>query len=551
MHRIACLLVLLTIAAVAPVSAHEERPTQFPSGNGSVPRYRKSGPALLVCKGARTLRLIEGLPSAARARNLQLYEECRDDGYRHIQAAVDAVRRVGSRILILPGVYREQPYRKPPTGECAALVDKGSPLTYEEQKACPSVANLISFFGDGPDEDIACDNRYCNLQIEGTGKRPSDVIIENGFSKLNAIRADRADGVYFRNFTVQNSEFNSLYVIETDGFVIDRVLGRWNDEYAFLTFASDHGLYTRCEAYGNGDSGLYPGSAADRGHDRPSIEISHCNSHHNLLGYSGTAGNSTYVHDTRFHHNTLGIVTDSFVAGHPGMPQDSARYEDNLIYSNNEDYYRYWEDGTCDKPHRQRGYEDGVVCPHFQAPIGVGVLIAGGNEDLVAGNTIYDNWRYGTMLFGVPASFREEEDPAKEFDTSHYNVYRGNTMGVGPEGPMPNGIDFWWDEQGTGNCWEENDGGEDGLTSDPAMLPECVEDPLPGASVTPKQAFLTPCAAAVPEDPSTYPGCDWFDPPPEPGQGPLPQSHVVSLSTVVALLARWAGCWAQAVHTPC
>ena len=33
--------------------------------------------------------------------------------------------------------------------------------------------------------------------------------------------------------------------METDGFVIDSVVGRWNDEYGFLTFADDHGLYHR------------------------------------------------------------------------------------------------------------------------------------------------------------------------------------------------------------------------------------------------------------------------------------------------------------------
>ena len=50
-----------------------------------------------------------------------------------------------------------------------------------------------------------------------------------------------------------------FYVIETDGFVIDRMLGRWNDRYAFLTFAGDHGLYVDCEAYGNGGLGAVPG----------------------------------------------------------------------------------------------------------------------------------------------------------------------------------------------------------------------------------------------------------------------------------------------------
>ena len=50
-----------------------------------------------------------------------------------------------------------------------------------------------------------------------------------------------------RNFTIQQAEFNALYVLETDGFVIDHVTARGNDEYGILAFASDHGLIQRIE----------------------------------------------------------------------------------------------------------------------------------------------------------------------------------------------------------------------------------------------------------------------------------------------------------------
>ena len=59
-----------------------------------------------------------------------------------------------------------------------------------------------------------------------------------------------------KNIAAERTTFNAFYIMETDGFVLDTCLGRWNDEYGFLTFADDHGLYTNCEAYGNGDSGI-------------------------------------------------------------------------------------------------------------------------------------------------------------------------------------------------------------------------------------------------------------------------------------------------------
>jgi hypothetical protein len=507
----------LALLAPLPAGAHPERESFFPSGKGEVPTYRRSGPRLLVCKPGESLDLIRQLPAPFRNRNMALYRECLRSGFEHLQDAVNAVREQGSRIFMLPGVYREEPFTAEPTGACESVPVNGI-VSYGDQVRCPHNQNLVAILGDGPDDDRACDLAVCDLQIEGTGDDPLDVILDNNFQKLNGLRADRADGIYFRNFTVQRAEFNSLYIMETDGFAIDRMLARWNDEYGFLTFTVDHGIYKDCEAYGNGDSGLYPGSTADHHGAEVSIEITRCSSHHNLIGYSGTAANSVWVHHNRFFENATGIATDSFAAGHPGMPQDSARFQDNWIYGNNNNYFDNWRNGNCDKPIRRRGYERGVVCPHFQVPVGTGIVIGGGNANLVSGNWIYDNWRWGTFLVGVPAFLRDDMEPTHQFDTSHNNRFIGNRMGWAPSGKvLPNGIDFWWDEQGEGNCWLANLAAQgQTITSDPMLLPVCESTPLPGLPVHPKQLLVAPCAAADPQRPDEAIGCDWFETPPEP-----------------------------------
>lgn len=508
----------LALLAPLPAGAHPERKSFIPSGKGEVPTYRTTGPRLLVCKPGESLALIQKLPAPFRGRNLALYRECLRSGFEHLQDAVNAVREQGSRIFMLPGVYREKPYTAKPTGACESVPVNGI-VSYEDQIRCPHNQNLVAILGDSADNDRACDLAVCDLQIEGTGDDPLDVILDNNFSKLNGIRADRADGIYFRNFTVQRAEFNSLYVMETDGFAIDRMLARWNDEYGFLTFAVDHGIYKDCEAYGNGDSGLYPGSSADHHGSEVSIEITRCSSHHNLIGYSGTAGNSTWLHHNRFFENATGIATDSFATGHPGMPQDSARFQHNWIYSNNNNYFDNWRNGNCDKPIRKRGYERGVVCPHFQVPVGTGIVIGGGNANMVSRNWIYDNWRWGTFLVGVPAFFRDDMEPSHQFDNSHNNRFIENRMGWSPSGKvLPNGMDFWWDEQGEGNCWLGNLAAQgQTITSDPLLLPVCETTPPPGLPVHPKQLLVAPCAFADPEAPDEAPpGCDWFETPPRP-----------------------------------
>ena len=61
-----------------------------------------------------------------------------------------------------------------------------------------------------------------------------------------------------------------------------------------------------------------------------------------------------------------------------------------------------------------------------------GMVIAGGNWNLLQDNKVWDNWRAGFMLFSVPGPIREEEDPSKAWDTSHFNKYTGNTMSLNP-----------------------------------------------------------------------------------------------------------------------
>jgi hypothetical protein len=81
------------------------------------------------------------------------------------------------------------------------------------------------------------------------------------------------------------------------------------------------------------------------------------------------------------------------------------------------------------------------------------------------------------MLFHVPAIVRNETDPDKQFDTSHFNQYRDNRLGFGPGGSvLPNGLDIWWDDQGVGNCFDGNTSATGAVTHNamhPGGLPDC------------------------------------------------------------------------------
>ncbi len=71
---------------------------------------------------------------------------------------------------------------------------------------------------------------------------------------------DRAWGIYLRNFAVEQASFNNVDLVEVNGFRISKVVARYGQDYGILSFTSTNGLYDHVEAYGNGDSGIYPGS---------------------------------------------------------------------------------------------------------------------------------------------------------------------------------------------------------------------------------------------------------------------------------------------------
>ena len=495
---------------------------------------------------------------ALRDFNLQLLAQC---NYNSIQQAVNESGN-NDRVVVMPGTYTEPESRAVPdfknqnapewqNNPCKDLVeqnDTGSTgaLSYRYQFHCPNHQTLIAVMGRTPDRDdtngdandeevppfpAANDPRRdgipdadgdpdgggncirCNLQLEGSGISPDDVVVDSGrvesgngapmeSDKDVGIRIDRADGFVLRNMTVRHAEEHDIYSPETDGLRLERFKTYFNGEYGVLTFVARHHLIQDCDAAGSGDAAIYPGSSAEYGEqaadpnvdvDSQSLnhtmsseygtEIRRCDMHHSSTGYSGTASNSVWIHDNDFYDNAMGLVTDVFTAsGHPGFPQDSDLIEDNEFYSNNFNPYVEDENGNlniCDSANGENpgphGPDQGCtdVVPRIPAPVGTAFFLPGVNNNTIRNNHMWDNWRRGTMLFAVPDSFvcgninplaggnMQHGCDETEFNTSHRNEQRDNVMGRSPnhapdptwpsgqDAEDPNGLDFWWDQGGT------------------------------------------------------------------------------------------------------
>ena len=232
-----------------------------------------------------------------------------------------------------------------------------------------------------------------------------DVVIDGAFQKHVVIRGDRANGLIIRNLSVWHGFEHGVYVLDTSGFLIDDVKSFFSQEYPFLFFANDHGLIRDCEAVGAGDGGIYPGGVADRpgGLGRPAMEISHCSSHHNVLGYSGTQGDNVYVHDSVFYDNAVGLVSDS-ETDHPNYPENNLRLERNRIYDNNFDVYSASADvAPVEFDEAGQGF-NGVALP-----VGVGVFLASGNDNLIRNNSFWGNERFAVWLASGRSDRRTHE----------------------------------------------------------------------------------------------------------------------------------------------
>ncbi len=595
------------------------------SGQRRVPAYTGSANATdvrVVCqgtKGSRSLQLAQASISQARAEgyvlrpsqpkirltakqaadlleiNRRLRDQCR---FSSIQDAVDASGN-NDRVVIMPGTYTEPESRKQPENDprCnPSLLQKdasGDPTpSYEYQVTCPHDQNLVYVQGRAvkgkplaeprsdrrgiPEQELGRCVR-CNLQIEGSGAKPEDVIIDagtdyqgtgaearpGGHAKDVVLRADRADGFVGRNFLVRGAKEHGFYTEESDGTLLDRMKFFWNADYGHLAFTSDHQRIQNCDGMGAGDAALYPGATPETGSQttdfypdgpRYNTTVTKCDMRHSNLGYSGSMGNAVRITGNHIYGNATGIASDTLSsAGHPGFPTDGTKIDNNLIYANNFNVYA----------------PDSPVKPLVTLPVGAGVIYPGVNDARVHDNWFFDNWRYGTMLFAVPDPLTRyggpEGDvfpgvsclgaPENKLSTSCGNHYFNNKMGQVPPGftfpaildkykvphsengaaRMPNGTDFWWDEflSNRGNCWYGNtgpDGTAGSVTGSgqagtfpglpPNPLPDCAGGQNQNLSVgngdIAKEAYLVECAQG-PKSPTGGIACDWYESPPKPG----------------------------------
>lgn len=191
-------------------------------------------------------------------------------------------------------------------------------------------------------------------------------ILDGRYELENGIKIIGADGVVVENMTARRYERNGFFWTGVKGYRGSYLTSTRTGDYGIYAFDSVEGILDHSYGSGSPDAGFYIGQCFP------------CNSiirdsiaEYNGLGYSGTnASGNLVVANSIWRFNRAGIVPNSG-DGEALAPQRKATVIGNLVYSNN------------------NGETPAIGAAKLAQ--GNGILIAGGNDNLVTNNRVWDH----------------------------------------------------------------------------------------------------------------------------------------------------------------
>ncbi len=214
------------------------------------------------------------------------------------------------------------------------------------------------------------------------GMQRSGVVLDGSNADGSGIHVQGVNNTWVENMSGQHykkGSSNAFYWTGVDGYWGNYLTAYDNGNYGVYaydstssgptpsTFAFDYGSW-------NADSGIYVGGCKDC-----HAVVTNSRAYKNALGYSGTnAGGELYIINSEWDHNATGILPNTLTS-EPDPPQQGATVADNYVHDNND----------ADIP------GTGIT---GIAPVGVGIGIAGGWDNIVRNNVIANQKHSGVLL---------------------------------------------------------------------------------------------------------------------------------------------------------
>ena len=209
-----------------------------------------------------------------------------------------------------------------------------------------------------------------NITIRG---RDRNKVILDGQYNLDDGFEVLADNVVIENMTARHFEGNGFYWTGVKGYRGSYLTAYNNGDYGIYSYSATDGQFDNSLAAGHPDSGFYIGAC----HPCNAL-ITNVISEDNALGFSGTnAGGNLVISNSIWRNNMSGIDPNT-LDSEPNPPQDGDTIINNLVENNN----------NFDAPAKVLEYP----------AIGNGIVLGGGNNNLVEGNRISGHKYYGILV---------------------------------------------------------------------------------------------------------------------------------------------------------
>ncbi len=236
-----------------------------------------------------------------------------------------------------------------------------------------------------------------NPRIVIRGERRDSTIVDGEFTRDNGFKVV-ADGVAIENMTARNFTKNGFFWTGVKGYRGSYLTAIRNGDYGIYAFDAVDGQFDHDYGAGSPDAGFYIGQCYPC-----NAVITDSIAEWNGIGYSGTnAGGNLLIVNSIWRNNRVGIVPNSGT-GEANPPEHETTIVGNTVYGNNN--------------------TETAAIDIAQTAIGNGILIAGGNDNTVERNLVYDHDIAGIGVITLPEKVLNPDDAkALNFDA------RGNTV---------------------------------------------------------------------------------------------------------------------------
>lgn len=318
---------------------------------------------------------------------------------------------VGSGQAVQP---EEEPLPPPPEpGEGVTLGVPGDHPSIQAAVDAASPGDLVLVEPGVYREAVRVTTPY--LTIRGTDR--NEVILDGGFELPNGVHVLDAAGVTVENMTARNYLLNGFYWIGVRGYRGSYLTAYNNGDYGIYAFDSVHGQFDHSYASGHPDSGFYIGQC-----NPCHALVTEVVSENNALGWSGTnAGGDLVIANSEWRNNMAGIVPNT-LDSELLAPQSGQTIVGNWVHDNS----------NTNAPAK----------PGTYSAFGMGIVVAGGLDNVVARNRVEDHENYGIAVL---------PNLDRNLWVSGGNEVRGNTVRGSGIADLAMGA-----PASGGNCFEDN-----------------------------------------------------------------------------------------------